>query len=92
MKPDPGDQTANADDLRAGEVGICGSVRRVGWRQAICERCWLRRHPWRAPELVASSPVVREICSYCGGGTIVGIYLRDGSALVPFPRLEPGAS
>jgi hypothetical protein len=60
----------------------------VSWQHAICERCWLRRHPCRTPVLVPSSPVVLEICSYCGGDTIVGIYVRDNPAHVPFPRFE----
>jgi hypothetical protein len=88
MRPDLGEESANAHDPCGGEAGICGSTVRVSWRQAICERCWLRRHPRRAPVVVPSSPVVLEICSYCGDDTIVGIYVRDNPARVPFPRLE----
>jgi hypothetical protein len=35
---------------------------------------------------------VLETCSYRDGDTIVGIYVRDNPALVPFPRLDTGAS
>ena len=71
---------------------MSGSHARASWRQAICERCWLRRHPCRTPVTVPSRPVVLEICSYCGSDTIVGIYVRDNPELVPFPRLETEAS
>jgi len=67
---------------------MSGGGASVSWRQAICERCWLRRRPCQRPVLVPSNPVVLEVCSYCGGDTIVGIYVRDNPALVPFPRVE----
>jgi hypothetical protein len=71
---------------------MSGSGARLSWRQAICERCWLRRRPGRAPIRVPSRAVVLETCSYCGSDTIFGIYVRDNPALVPFPRFETGAS
>ena len=67
---------------------MSGSGARASWRQAICERCWLRRRPGLAPVRVLSSRAVLEVCSYCGGETVVGIYVRDDPARVPFPRLE----
>jgi hypothetical protein len=70
---------------------MSGGGARVSWRQAICERCWLRRHPCRAPVLVPSSPVALETCSYCGDDTIVRSYVPDNPARVPFPRFETEA-
>lgn len=67
---------------------MSGSGVRLSWRQAICERCWLRRRPGRAPVRMAWRCAEREVCSYCGGDTIAGIYVRDDPAHVPFPRPE----
>lgn len=64
------------------------SEARLSWRQAICERCWLRRRPGRAPVRMAWRCAVLETCSYCGSETIAGIYVRDDPAHVAFPRLE----
>lgn len=55
---------------------------RLSWNQAICERCWLQLHPGQAPIRVLSSCAVLEVCSYCGGETVVGIYVAPLSAFV----------
>lgn len=67
---------------------MSGSGVRLSWRQAICERCWLRRRPGRAPVRMAWRDAVLEVCSYCGSETIVGVYVRDDPALVRFPVFE----
>jgi hypothetical protein len=71
---------------------MSGSGARLSWRQAICERCWLRRRPGRKPVCVPWRLAELETCSYCGSDTIVGIYVRDNPKCVPFPRLETEAS
>jgi hypothetical protein len=71
---------------------MSSSGARPSWRQAICERCWLRSHPDRKPVCVPWRHAELEICSCCGRTTIVGIYLCENPALVPFPRFETEAS
>lgn len=61
---------------------------RVRWTQAICERCWLRRHPRRQPVRLADREEVLEQCSFCGEPTFAGIYVRDDPETVPFPQFE----
>ncbi len=70
------------------------------WNQPICERDWIERNsvweevpglPDGQARLVSIRQPVRlnepevERCSYCGGPTIFGAYVRDDPATAPYP-------
>lgn len=59
----------------------------ANWNQPQCERCWIGRHTGpdgiRAPVRTTNTQV--ETCAYCGLITIMGVYVRDNPAAVPYP-------
>jgi hypothetical protein len=57
----------------------------MGWTQAICNKCWVQRHPGLEPYRMATEHTDEEICAYCGTSTRSGIYTRDDPAKVPYP-------
>ena len=65
------------------------------WNQPICERDWIERNStWDGDRLVSLRMPVRltepevERCSYCGGPTILGAFVRDDPANVLYPPAD----
>ena len=69
----------------------------LSWTQPICERDWLARrsvvqsdgsvHVDRPTQLRREFIEV-ERCSFCGGPTIFGVFVREDPAKVPFPATK----
>lgn len=66
--------------------------KRYSWNASICLSCWNQRNPDRLgkPEVGTQKYISGEVerCTYCGGGHVSGIYVRDDPRQVPFPRLD----
>lgn len=76
---------------------------RLSWTQPCCERCWIDREgTWeideaegfqylaalRQPVRMVRDEAVLERCSFCGGPTFIGIYVRVDPATVPYPAVK----
>lgn len=69
------------------------------WNAPICESCWIdRAATW---DMTEDPPVLLQVrvpttvlhpsleqCGFCGGPTVVGIYVRADPKLVPYPPKE----
>lgn len=58
----------------------------MNWNQPICTFCWYAKNPGRTPVTIKDDGLQR--CSYCGGGTSAGIYVRAHPDTVPYPAAE----
>jgi hypothetical protein len=58
------------------------------WTQASCVDCWDRNNPDRRsdPDAEYTNGAI-EVCAWCGGKTISGIYVRVDPKTVPFPTM-----
>jgi hypothetical protein len=71
----------------------------LSWTSAICESCWLSREPYtvhldsdsgdiqiRTPVRIRSDIISLQVCGYCGGPTIWGVFVRVDPATIPYPQ------
>lgn len=47
----------------------------MSWTQPLCDACWAKENPGRAPVRCTGDPAFRETCCECGQPTD-GIYVR----------------
>lgn len=69
----------------------------MSWNQPMCERCWINKNTTvhddgsetiRRPFLMVGEHVTAEQCAWCGNQTIVGMFVREDPATLPYPTLE----
>jgi hypothetical protein len=57
----------------------------MAWKSmACCDLCWIERQGGREPVRLREPDA--EECCYCGEQTLSGIYVRENTDDVPYPR------